>query len=123
MILGIEIVLTLAGIYMLIMGKGWGKGSPAHWQFRLLGLFALTLIPAALVCGFLLGVIWVLSHPNISEQQLKAAIQWPATGMEFAIVVFYALVAPLWDKALRRKIERDEAALAAAGTPVTPDPF
>ena|SRR5215831_18090943 len=104
MILGIEIVLTIGGLYMLIMGRGWGKNSPSHWQFRLLGLFAMTVIPVVVVVGITFGVVWVLTHPNVAEQKIKEDMHWPMVGVEFAIVVTYAIAATLWDKALRKRL-------------------
>ena len=39
MVLGIEIVATILGVYMLITGKTFGKNAIAHSQIRFLGDF------------------------------------------------------------------------------------
>ena len=110
MILGMEIALTVAGLYMLITGKGWGKDVARHWGFRLLGAFILTLLPVAIVTMVVVAVVYAVSHPNLSQQQMQDALRLPGAGIEFGIVVLYVVIATLWEKAIRRRVAAEAAA-------------
>jgi hypothetical protein len=108
MIGGMEIALAICGIYMLATGRTMGKDKVAHWQFRLLGGFLLTLFPLLLVVGATIGIVYALQHPGITADQIKDALRWQLIGVEAAIAVLYVLVAVFWEKSIRKK------ALAAA---------
>ena len=103
MILGIEVAMTIFGIYLLATGKTFGNRGFAHKQLRWLGAFMLTMFPVIFVAGMLLGVVWVVTHPGISETQLKESLRWPAIGLEAGIAVLYVVIAILWERAIRKK--------------------
>jgi hypothetical protein len=119
MIMGMEIALALVGLYMLIMGRSWGKNVIPHWQFRLLGAFLLAVFPVMVVIGMVIGVVWAVQHPGASPAQLKEGIRWPAAGAEFLTVIVWTLIGIFWEKAIKRK------ALAAQSAPANtqPNPF
>jgi hypothetical protein len=126
MIMGMEVALALVGLYLLIMGKSWGKDSISHWQFRLLGGFLLAVFPVMIAIGMVIGIVWALQHPGASAEQLKEGIKWPAMGAEFLTVIVWTLIGIFWEKAIKRKAH---AALnAAPGSPAptfatSPRPF
>src|SRR5262245_59526432 len=103
MILGMEIALTVLGLYMLITGKALGKNAVPHWQFRLVGGFALTVLPVALVAVVIYGVVWAMNHPGSDPQTIQAQVTGPARGIEFGIVVLWAIIATVWERSVRKR--------------------
>jgi hypothetical protein len=103
MILGIEIALTVMGILLLIRGKGLGKDAAAHPHYRLLGGFMLTVLPFVILGGIVFGFVWALTHSDQSLPELEKSMKWPLTGLEFLVVITYAVIAHFWEKAIKRK--------------------
>jgi Zn-dependent protease with chaperone function len=119
MIMGMEVALALVGLYLLVMGKSWGKDSISHWQFRLLGAFLLAVFPVMIAIGMVIGIVWALQHPGASTEQLKEGIKWPAMGAEFLTVIVWTLIGFFWEKSIKRKAQ---AALSAPAGPA-PSPL
>ena len=119
MILAMELILTFGGLYLLIMGKGWGKNSVKHWHYRLLGGFMMTAVPAVFAVVFTYSVIWAVQHRGASAETFKESTRWPITGLEFGIIVVYAIVTSLWERSIGKNAR---AAAAAAATPVSENP-
>ena len=103
MIMGAELALTIMGLFLLIRGKGLGKESAPHPQYRLLGGFMLSVLPAALAVGFVVGVIWAVMHPDQTVEEMQKSLTFPAIGAELAIVAIYIAVAVIWEKSIKRK--------------------
>jgi hypothetical protein len=106
MILGIEIALTIYGIYLLATGKSMGKNSFSHWQLRLIGAFLLTLFPIVLATALIFGVVWMVMYPDANPDTLATDLRWQIVGIEFGIVILYAAIAILWERTLRKRVER-----------------
>lgn len=117
MILGAEIASLVFGLYMLITGRPMGKNKPGHWMYRLLGAFALTLLPVVLIFGMAFGVVLVILNPDQDPAALVDSWKWPMTGMELAIVVLYVAVLTIWEKYIARRAAAEAAVRDAdAGT-------
>src|ERR1051326_6084668 len=95
MILALEIIMTLAGLWMLIMGKGWGKEAVSNWQYRLLGLSMLSLWPVMFAAVLIMGIVWAVNHPNVAPEKAAEDMKYPLMGVEFGLVIVYAIIASL----------------------------
>jgi hypothetical protein len=104
MILALEVILTLMGIWMLCTGKSWGKNKITHWQFRLLGGLLLTLFPLAFILVMGITIIYAASHPDVSPDQLEVKLKWPMVGVEAGVVIFYGIAAAIWESSIRKKV-------------------
>jgi hypothetical protein len=123
MILGMEIALSVMGIYMLCTGKTWGKNPVKHWQFRLLGGFLLTMFPAALVAVGVMAVVYGATHAGLSPDVMKDNLRWPLIGVEAGTVIIYGVIAVLWEKRIRSIASRVPTMSAApAIEPIPPAP-
>jgi hypothetical protein len=121
MILALEILLTVGGLWMLCTGRTWGKNSFSHWQLRLLGGLMMTLLPVALVAVLVFSIIYAATHPGLSEAEFAAKTKWPLVGIEGGTVLVYAVVAGVWESRLRsRERAADMQPLAAGEYPVGP---
>ena len=108
MILGLEIAMTVMGLFLLITGKTFGKNAFAHPHLRWLGGFLLTLFPVVFGGVLLLGVVWGFTHSNQTFEEAQDNLRWPAIGVEAGIAIIYVTVAILWEKSLKRKaMERE----------------
>jgi hypothetical protein len=121
MILGMEIALSVMGIYMLCTGKTWGKNPARHWQFRLMGGFLLTLFPVAFIAVIIAALAYGASHANMSADTLKDKLHWPLIGIEAGIVIIYGIIAAIWEKRIR-SIAGTAPAAAPALDPIPPVP-
>jgi hypothetical protein len=101
MILGIEIALTVLGLMFLIRGKGVGKDAVSHPQYRWLGGFCLSVWIVMIVFGIALVVVYAVINPGATFEQSYDKYKWINIGIEFAIVVTYAIIATLWEKRIR----------------------
>lgn len=118
MILGAEIALLIAGLYMLFTGKGVSKlngEAPEHWQYRLLGGFCVLLIPAAFLGGVVMAVLWMIWNPDLTEEQFAAETKWPFVGMELGLVILWGIVAFLWERMIKAKVERETVYIEPTG--------
>lgn len=118
MILGIEVALTLMGLYCLFTGRIPGKNSVSAPGVRWLGAFCITLLPVAAATVFCFSLIWFAMHAGLTVEQATERMRWPATGVEGAVAVMYVAVAIIWEKSIRRKLARD--AIAADSTQADP---
>ena len=110
MILGAEIAITVMGLMMLFRGRGIGKTAVAHPHYRWLGAACLTLFPMVFLLGIVAAVVYGISNPSATADEITKAMRWPVTGIEFAVVLLYAIGATLWDKRIRRCVEEQAAA-------------
>jgi hypothetical protein len=122
MILGMEIALTVMGLYMLCAGKTWGKNPVHHWQFRLMGGFLITLFPVMLIAAMILGGVYAISHLNMSPDVMADNLTWPLIGLQVGVLVVYGVIAVLWEKSIRRKASQVLAMPTAAFEPIPPAP-
>ena len=103
MLLGIQIAMFVAGIMYLARGKGLGKKSIPHPQYRWLGGFLLTALPITIVSGFVYAFVWSVTHLDQTPEQMNQAMFLPVMLMEVGIVALYAIIASVWENSIRRK--------------------
>jgi hypothetical protein len=115
MILALEIMLTVGGLWMLCTGRTWGKNTISHWQLRLLGGLTMTVLPVAFVGVMIYGFAYATMHPELTEAEFAAKTKWPATGIEAGVVLFYVIVAAIWESRLRKKLAAAEPEPLPAG--------
>jgi hypothetical protein len=110
-ILAAEIALLVMGLITLFTGRGLGKNGLKHPHYRLLGAFAVTLLPVALASLFVFGIVWAMTHPNLNEEDLMKSVRWPAIGIEAGIVLVYVIICTMWEKSIRRRAEAAHVAM------------
>ncbi len=115
MILALEVLLTIGGLWMLCTGRTWGKNAFSHWQLRLLGGLMMTVLPVALVAVLAFGIGYAASHPGLGEAELTAKLKWPLVGVEGGTVLLYAIAAGIWESSLRSRVRAAEMQPLAAG--------
>ena len=103
MILGIEIAMTVMGLYMVFTGKTPGKHDLRHPHFRWLGGFLLTFFPVAIVSVLILGLAWAVFHPNLTPEELEKDVKWPAIGVEGGVALIYVVISILWERSISKK--------------------
>lgn len=103
MILGLEIAMTVMGLYMVFTGKTPGKHDLRHPHFRWLGGFLLTFFPVVFMSGIVLGLIWMVTHPSTTPDQLQVDLKWPAIGMEVGFTLLYVVIGVLWERSISKK--------------------
>ncbi len=108
MILGLEVALTVMGLMFLIRGKGLGNGALPHPHYRILGGFMLTVLPVALVLVIGFSVVWGVMHSDLPPDELEKRVVWPATGVEFLVVMSYAAITFFWEKSIKRKAQASQ---------------
>ncbi|MBX3359205.1 MAG: hypothetical protein KF745_12350 [Phycisphaeraceae bacterium] len=118
MIIGIEIAITLVALYMLVMGRPMSKATAASWKFRLLGGLLLTMWPAVFLSVIILAFVWALRHPGLTREQFEDQIRWPAAGLEFGVVVVYAILGAVFEKLLKRQVAPARATPAQERMPL-----
>ena len=94
-------VLGLAVALLVVWLAQAGNVGLTAGTFRTLVL--ISLIPAALAVGFVVGVIWAVMHPDQTVEEMQKSLTFPAIGAELAIVAIYIAVAVIWEKSIKRK--------------------
>jgi hypothetical protein len=125
MILALEILLTIGGLYLLITGKSWDKKSratQANWRFRLLGGFMLTVWIAMFFCAIVVDVIYAIQHPNAAPAAFQQDLHWVFIGIEVGLVLLYALITHFWHKAIVNRLAQMQAPPTTdfGGSPIPP---
>lgn len=111
MILGMEIALTVLGIFMLATGRTMGKNAVRHWEVRLMGGLALTLLPVVMIATFGYGVIWALRHPEASAERLHDETRLTITLIELGVVGAYVVGGTLWERSIRRRVGAEKGVI------------
>lgn len=93
MILGIEVGLLVYGVIALFNGKFAVSKTRAvfGWPARLLGLVAMSLLPACIMVGLVIGVVLVIQQGPDAAQQF-ARNQVATSLIEFVVVIIYTLL-------------------------------
>lgn len=110
MILAIQIMLTVYGCIMLFRAKGVGKDAIAHPHYRFLGGFLVTLLPVSLAIIVVFAIIWAMTHQGLAEKEMEDSMRWPAAGVEALIAFSYVAICHFWEKAIKRRAARENAA-------------
>ncbi|MGH7131085.1 MAG: hypothetical protein ACREJO_03975 [Phycisphaerales bacterium] len=108
MILILEILMLVNGIYMLCTGRLMGKGRISHKQVRWLGGMLLLPIPVVLVVSILIGIAVAISSGSAALD--SDTMKWIGIGIEVGTVLLFALAWALWEKSIRKKVAQSEAA-------------
>jgi hypothetical protein len=90
MILGIEIGLTLLGIYVLVKRK-WPMGKKGYLIGReamILGILSLITIPVVFLFGLVAGVFIII----IRGPEALTSSEWVGIGIEAAGVIFWTVL-------------------------------
>src|SRR5262249_1434684 len=106
MILGAEVAITILGLLFLIRGRSLGKNPVRHPHIRILGGFLLTLLPVVFGAAMIYGIVWMSSHPDVSLDEFTEKTRWPITGIEFGVVVLYAIIGTMWEKSIKNRVQR-----------------
>lgn len=113
MILVLELLMLVNGVYMLATGRLMGKSRIGHRQVRWLGAFLLLPIPVVLVVGLAVGLAMALSSSPAAPA--PDTLRWTGIGIEVAVVLLWALVWGMWAKSITGKVQAARAARACSG--------
>ncbi len=110
MLLGVETVLIVIGLYALVMGKFAGVHG---WPARILGLLGLLPIPLSLAVGFGIGMLKRL----LGREHHRPMPFWLALSLEACIVIGCVIVMVVLHRAYRDPVRSRSAADQERATP------
>lgn len=103
MILVLEILLTVYGIMMMVRRKGMGKEAVKHPSYLWLGLFSVTVLPAAFALVFLAGIIVAIANQGQDVERVVEDNKWIFIVTEIGTVVLYAIIVSVLDARIKKK--------------------
>src|SRR5436190_20725471 len=104
MFLGLQVTLTILGIYVLVTGKSVGKDKVKDWRFRLLGGCLLTLFPLMFLVSLVVGLVYSIMHPDMGIDALKQKLHWTMVAIEVGATLLYTFVAIGWAGGIQRRV-------------------
>lgn len=98
----VQLLITVAGVWMLIAAKPMGSKAPKDARYRFVGGFLVTHYPISFLLGFVLGLVWALRHGGTIPQPAMDDLMMVLLIVQAALIAAYLLIGKLWCDRIRK---------------------